>query len=573
MLQVTPNRHWRLPDPPEADTADLARKLGLPELAVRLLCRRGLSTAEAIQSFVSPSPAQLHQPASLPDIAVATDRIAAALQSNERICVYGDYDVDGVTGTALLFSTLEQLGGDVVWYLPHRESEGYGLSLAGIEFCRQEKVRLLVTNDCGSTDHEEVAAARAGDIDVIITDHHEVASELPPALALVNPKRPDSAYPFPDLAGVGVAFKLAWSLLSRLGRPRQELIDLLDLVGIGTIADMVPLVGENRILGRLGLGAIRTSSRPGLKALMKCAGITNRPLTSYDVGFLLGPRLNAAGRISHAGDALKLLLTRDPAEAERLAKELDAHNRSRRTLEDQTLKQAVARIEEFGLSERLVVVVAGEGWHQGVIGIVASKLVERYYRPCIVISLEGGKGKGSGRSINGFNLYESLQHSAEHLAGFGGHKYAAGINIELSRIPDFDEAVNRYARTLPEDVYRPSIEVDAVAGLDEVGPEFVRFLEQLEPYGPENRRPVLAAFGLEAVGYPRRIGQNHLKLMLRSGEKVLEAVAWGRSDLLPSVEVGRKEHLDAVFAVEQHTYAGRTGIRLNLMDLRTRSGS
>ncbi len=560
-----------MPDKPDAGITGLASSMQLPELAVKLMYQRGLRTADAIRGFLNPSPAKLRQPDTLPDIEKATSRIITAIDQGERICVYGDYDVDGVTGTVLLVSVLQGLDADVIYYLPHRENEGYGLSMDGIQFCREQKIRLLITNDCGSTDLESVAAAREAGIDTIITDHHETPAKLPAALAVVNPKRPDSCYPFTGLAGVGVAFKLAWSILAALGRPKSELTGLLDLVGLGTVADMVPLVDENRILARLGLNAIGKTTRPGLKALMKRTGIRNRPLTSYDVGFLLGPRLNAAGRVSHARMAAELLLATEPDQADQLATELDTMNRTRQALEEKTLAQAVELVESQKLHEQRVVVVAGKDWHQGVIGIVASRLVERYYRPCIVIVLKDHQGKGSGRSISGFNLYASLQACAEHLLRFGGHKCAAGLNIEPERIPDFVRAINRFAAELPEEIYRPSLHVDAVATLEEIDESFIRFLQQMDPFGPENHKPVLATLGLEVVGYPRRIGKNHLRLRVRSGSTVLEAVAWKRSQELPNLEVGRKEHLDICYTVDRRSYAGRTSTRLNLRDLRTHS--
>ncbi len=573
MSELTSSLRWQLPELSDAEVAVLRQELGLSELAARLLLHRGFTTVEAAREFLSPSPARLHQPASLPDIKITTERVLDALKKGERVCIYGDYDVDGITSTALLFSTLRQLGADVIWYLPHRESEGYGLSPAGIDFCQKQGVRLLITTDCGSTDHIEAQLAAQTGIDLIITDHHEVPPVYPPALAFVNPKRPDSTYPFAELAGVGVAFKVAWSLLSALGRPREELTILLDLVGIGTIADMVPLTGENRILARLGLSALRQTSRVGLRALLKRAGIAGRRLTSHDVSFVLAPRLNAAGRISHAGIALELLLSEDQARAERLAEILHVHNQKRQNLGEQTLAQAIERIEQDKLHEQLVIVVAADGWHQGVIGIVASKLVERYYRPSFVIALQGNQGKGSGRSINGFNLYESLQASAEHLSGFGGHKYAAGINLPRQNIPAFAEAINRYAASLPAEVYQPSIKIDALCRLEEIDEELLKFLAQLEPYGPENRKPVLAALGLEVVGYPRRVGKNHLRLTLRSNQKILPALAWGRSDFLPSIASDRPGCLDVCFSVEQNTYQGRGSIHLTLHDLRTSENS
>ncbi len=570
MPTVTSTHRWQLPDEPEPAAARSIPGLDLPTLAARLLARRGLTDAESVQALLNPSASRLNKPDLLPDIGPATDRICAALERRERICVYGDYDVDGVTATTVLVTTLRRLGADVRYYLPARETEGYGLSEAGVRFCGENGVTLMVTVDCGSTDHDDIRLARELGIDVVITDHHEVPLPSPPALALVNPKRPDSTYPFAELAGVGVAFKLAWSLLARLDRPRSELTDLLDLVGIGTIADMVPLVDENRIIARLGLAALSSTKRPGLAALMELAGIGKQALASHDVGYVIGPRLNAAGRLSHARTAVELLLTEDPAEGERLARELEALNRERQNVEERITNQALTIVEAAQLYEDRVLVLAAEGWHKGVIGVVAAKVVERYYRPCIVIALDGETGKGSGRSISGFNLYDSLSHSKEHLLGFGGHKYAAGLSIHRDQVRRFANAMNEYAAALPEEVYRRSLQVDAVCGLDEIDDRLVQFIRQLEPFGPENRKPLLATLGVEVIGYPRRVGKNHLKLTLRAGDNALEAVAWGRSAELPNIEVGLKDHLDICYTVEQRTYAGRTTTQLNLRDLRSR---
>jgi len=567
---VNSTHRWQLPKEPDAAVADLALRLALPELAVRVLMHRGLSDAESVQSLLNPSAARLNKPDLLPDIKPATERITAALERKERILVYGDYDVDGVTATAVLVTTLRRLGADVLYYLPARETEGYGLSEAGVRFAGEHGVKLMVTVDCGSTDHEDVRLANELGIDVIITDHHEVPDVLPESLALVNPKRPGSAYPFSELAGVGVAFKLAWSLLAALDRPKQELTDLLDLVGVGTIADMVPLVDENRIIARLGLTALGHTTRPGLAALMELAGIGKRPPTSYDVGFVIGPRLNAAGRLKHARTAVELLLTEDPAEGKSLARELDTLNRERQSVEERITNQALTIVEAARLFEDRVLVLAAEGWHKGVIGVVASKVVERYYRPCVVIALDGETGKGSARSISGFNLYESLAGCRELLLGFGGHKYAAGLSISRDKVRDFTRAINQYAASVPDEVYQPSLQIDAVCGLEEVDDRLVQFLRQLEPFGPENRKPVLATLGVEVIGYPRRVGKNHLKLTLRAGDTAIEAMAWGRSAELPNIEVGRRDHLDICYTVDQRTYAGRTSTQLNLRDLRSR---
>ncbi|MBM3332496.1 single-stranded-DNA-specific exonuclease RecJ [candidate division WOR-3 bacterium] len=598
MPAVRPTHHWRLPTQTESDLLSLGRELELPELVVNLLRRRGYSTADDIRAFLDPSPARLRKPELLPDIVPATERIIAAIKRRERILIYGDYDVDGVTGTVLLVSVLGRLGADVIYYLPHREAEGYGFSAQGLGFAAERGAKLIVTNDCGSNDHATLAAARDAGIDVIVTDHHEVAagrsqkaerriqkSEVPETesaicdlhsakpMALVNPKRADSKYPFRELAGVGVAFKLAWSVLSALGRPKQELIALLDLVGLGTIADIVPLTDENRVLARIGLNAIRQSPRPGFQALLKVAGIADKPLTGYSVGFMLAPRLNAAGRVGHAELAARLLLTGDKAEAATLAAELDSLNRSRQSLEERILAQATTLVETGRLADRKTIVVAAEGWHEGVIGIVAAKLVDRFSRPCIVVALKGEKGKGSGRSVTGFNLHAALAACSGHLLAFGGHKYAAGLSVTREDLAGFSSALAAYADGFPEEVFEPTLHIDAVAPIEKIDDAFVTALEKFEPFGPDNASPLLASLGIEVVGYPRKVGKNHLKLSVRSGERTLEAIAWGRSAEITNLEAGTGSRLDICYTVGRNTYGGRTATQLTLRDFRTAEGN
>ena len=595
MSEVRPTHRWRLPAPPADDVSVLSRELELPELVVDLLLRRGYSTADDIRAFLDPSPARLRKPDLLPDIVLATERIMAAINRHERILIYGDYDVDGVTGTVLLVSVLGRLGADVIYYLPHREAEGYGFSAQGLRFAVEQGAKLIVTNDCGSNDHDTLAAARDAGIDVIVTDHHELGKtkddgprtmddeRLPPAYAVVNPKRTDSEYPFRELAGVGVAFKLAWSVLSAMNRPKEELIALLDLVGLGTIADIVPLVDENRVLARIGLNAIRRSPRPGLQALLKVAGIADRPLTGYSIGFMLAPRLNAAGRVGHAELAVRLLLTQDESEAAMLAAELDSLNRSRQSLEERILTQATRLVEDGKLADRRAIVVAAEGWHEGVIGIVAAKLVDRFSRPCIVVALKDDRGKGSGRSVTGFNLHAALTACSEHLLAFGGHKYAAGLSLARESLPGFSSALAEYADGFPEEVFEPTLHIDAVAPIEQIDDSFVTALERFEPFGPDNAAPLLASLGIEVVGYPRKVGKNHLKLAVRAGTRTLEAIAWGRSaeivnlardmtdsagesDRVPSAQFS---NIDICYSVSRRTWNGRTSTQLTLRDLRT----
>lgn len=570
---VAPTHRWHLPPGRDGEVSEVARTAGVPALVAQLLLRRGLKTPAETRAFLEPSAAALRKPDSLPDIAQATERVITATRNLERVLVYGDYDVDGVTGTALLVSVLSRLGADVLYYLPARTTEGYGFSLRAVEFCREHGVRLVITNDCGSSDREALVAAHDAGVDVIVTDHHELKVGTPPAslpvVAFVNPKRPDSVYPFRELAGVGVAFKLAWSVLAALGRPRAELTSLLDLVGLGTMADVVPLVDENRVIARLGLSAIRSSCRPGIRALIEVARLKGANLASHEVGFMLAPRINAAGRVGRAEQAVKLLLTEDEAEARQLAAGLDDLNRQRQALEEETFNQAVETVKASRLTDRRALVVAGNGWHEGVIGIVAARLVEEFYRPCIVVALKDRQGRGSGRSITGFNLHQALEHCAEHLVRFGGHRYAAGLVVEPDKLPAFEQALNEYAATMSEEIYQPSLQVEAVAQLDEIDDALLAALDRFEPFGPDNPEPLLASQGLEVVGYPRRVGKDHLKLRVRSGTRVLEAIAWGRSSELLHLRVGEKNHLDICYTVNRRTYAGRTSLQLTIRDLAT----
>lgn len=573
MAAISPNHHWKLPPAPDAGIETLARAARIPPLIALLLYRRGCVTPEAADEFLNPTAARLHKPDTLPDIQPATERIIAALEKHEPILVYGDYDVDGISGTALLVSTLKNLGAPCHYYLPHRETEGYGFSRNGVHFARDRGIRLIITTDCGSTDLENLALAKRENIDVIVTDHHEPGvNPHPPALAFVNPKRPDSCYPFRELSGSGVAFKLAWHLLARLGRPKEELIALVDLAGLGTLADVVPLIGENRLLARLGLIALARSTRPGIRALRAVSGLSGKPLSARDISFVLGPRLNAAGRIGHAHLALELLLTEDESRAQEIARELDRLNRQRQALEDKLLSEALELIQAERLLDDRVLVLARPGWSQGVLGIVAARLVERFWRPSIMITLNRDIGKGSGRSISGFNLYQALERCSEHLLAFGGHRYAAGLKITADRLPRLREELNRFARTLPEEIFQPTLHIEAVSDLAAIDETLLSYLDRFEPFGPDNPEPIFASLGLEVVGYPRRFGRDraHLKFRVRSGDRVLEAIAWERSGELLNLEIGRPGHLDICYTVERDTFSGASRLRLNVLDLRTK---
>ncbi|MGQ9678624.1 MAG: single-stranded-DNA-specific exonuclease RecJ [bacterium] len=567
-----PNHCWKISTPAIEVVKELAAASRIPQLIAHLLYQRGCHTPESIEEFLNPSASRLHQPNTLPDINRATERIITALEKKESILVYGDYDVDGICGTALLVTALKNLGGNVFAYIPHRESEGYGLSLAGVDFAKTHNVRLIVTNDCGTADIEAINMARAAKIDVIITDHHETGPQPPPATAFVNPKRTDSNYPFRELAGSGVAFKLAWHILATLGRPKEELIALLDLAGLGTIADVVPLIGENRLIARLGLIALHRTTRPGLKMLIETSRLKQKSLTARDISFVLAPRINAAGRMDHAMTALELLITDNEEHARSIATKLEALNRARQAIEDQILKEASTCIELKKMNEDRVFVIEHPGWKEGIIGIVAARLVERFWRPCIIIALKKEISKGSGRSITGFNLYEAIQQCSEHLVAYGGHRYAAGLKINPEKVSNFRTAINRFAAALPEKIFQPTLHIDAIANLNDIDENLLSLLNQFEPFGPENPEPLFASLGLEVVGYPRRVGRDksHLKFRVRAGKKVVDAIAWQRSNELLNLAIGKPDHLDICYTIARDNLAHRDRIHLNVVDLRTK---
>lgn len=571
MAPILPDNHWHLPAPPSEKIHQLAKTAGLPVLLASLLSHRGCTTPQMCYEFLNPVPAQLHRPEHLPDINLATERIISAIKNREPMLVYGDYDVDGVCGTAILISVLKSLGAKVYYYLPHRHTEGYGVSPKGIEFAFKHGIRLLITNDCGSNDIETLTTAQNAGIDIIVTDHHEPGHIPPPALAFINPKRTDSNYPFRELAGAGVAFKLAWQLLATFNRTKEELISLLDLVGLATIADVVPLIGENRIIARLGLNALGRTKRPGLKELFSVSRLKPSLLSARNIAFIIAPRLNAAGRVGHARIALELLLTEDQNRAQLLAEELEQLNRSRQQIEDNILSSARRLIERDEKDKERVIILAEQGWNEGIIGIVAARLVEEFWRPCVLISLKENIGKGSARSVTGFNLYEALSITKQHLINFGGHRYAAGLQILPTEIIRFEQAIKNFAATLPEEIFKPSLHIEAVVGLEELTPEIIDYLTRLEPFGPDNPEPVFASTGLEVVGYPRRVGrtQEHLKFKVRGGAAILSAIAWQRSNQILNLPIGKPGNLDICYTIASDNFNGKKQIQLNIIDLKT----
>uniref|UniRef100_A0A7C6A8N5 Single-stranded-DNA-specific exonuclease RecJ n=1 Tax=candidate division WOR-3 bacterium TaxID=2052148 RepID=A0A7C6A8N5_UNCW3 len=570
---------WILPAEarlPESALGELS-ELGLPKLALKLLCRRGYQDKKAIEEFLNPSLRHLSSPKLLPDMEKAVERILLARKKKEKVLVYGDYDVDGICGTALLVRVLKQIGLRVAFYIPHRELEGYGLSEAGIVFAKQNGFSLILTTDCGTTDFTAIEMAKNYGIDVIVCDHHEPKENLPNAWAVINPKRQDSDYPFRELAGVGVSFKLAWALLAATGQTPEDLVRYLDLVALGTVADVCPLVAENRVLVKFGMAKIRNTDKVGLRALLRTAGLLGKKITTYEIGFMLGPRINASGRIACAKKAVELLITEDENEAWTIAQELEAFNQRRQKIEDEILLSACQQIERRNLTKKRFLVLADETWHEGVVGIVAARLVERFYRPTILLALRKEKAKGSGRSIPGFHLFQALKTCKDYLLSYGGHKYAAGLVISRENIEQFAHSIDEYTKmTTTEDLFQRKIFVDAFASLYDLDETFLKTLAKFEPFGPENPEPVFLTTGLEVVGYPTVVGKekDHLRFKVRQSEdRVVSAIAFGQGEAILKLVKGQKDHLDIVYYLDETNFAGKTRLQLNIKAMRIRNAA
>lgn len=560
---------WDAPAPlDEGAVATLIGSLRLPHTVCAVLAGRGYADPEAAKRFLRPLMGHLHDPALLADGDVAAERIVRAVAEGETILVHGDYDVDGICATALLTRVLKAIGARVVPFVPHRLRDGYDFNEAGLRACAKAKATLVVTVDCGTVAIEPVRRARAMGIDVIVTDHHQISDELPPATAVVNPHRADCAYPDKGLCGTAVAFKLAELVVRRVGAYPAVAEDLLDLVALATVADLVPLRGENRVLVRFGLERFATSRVVGLRALLEAAAVEAADVTSGKLGFVVAPRINAAGRIGDSADALRLLLTEDPEEARGLAGQLDRTNRERQDEDRRTLDDALALLaRDFDPERDFGVVLAGEGWHPGVIGIVASRVVERIHRPTILIALNGDQGRGSARSIPGFHLFEALRTCREHLGRFGGHEQAAGMDVTRGAVPALRAAFNAEARRrLDREVLCPRLRVDLDLDLSAVDLGLVHWLEYLGPHGIGNARPVFRVRGVR-LERARILKDSHLKVALRRGRAVLDGIGFGLAAAYPLDALGAGSW-DVLLKLERNEWRGVARPQAQILDLR-----
>ena len=559
---------WNLrPSGPAGSRAELERA-GLPPLCAAVLCARGVDTAPAASAFLAHGPDLLHDPFLLRDMEKAVERISRAIREQETVAVYGDYDVDGITATCLLTQFLRTLGGQVVSYIPDRTEEGYGLNNHAIDALARQGVTLIVTVDCGITAAQEVEYARALGVDVVITDHHQCKEVLPQAVAVVDPRRPDCSYPFPDLAGVGVALKLALALTAPDQRS-QVLLDYGDLAAIGTVADVMLLQGENRALVHLGLERLADCSRPGLQALLREAGCPRGQVpTTVTIGYGLAPRINAAGRMEQAGTALELLLTQDPQRGQELAQELCQLNRLRQAIELEIFQHCDQLLTHTPALSAPVIVLAGEGWHQGVIGIVASRLAEKYACPAFMISLDGDKGKGSCRSFGGFNLFGALERCAPLLDSYGGHELAAGFSIRRDNIPAFRAALCQLvAEFAGHQPMESSLDVDCeIPHCSLLSTQDVESLSLLEPFGSGNPKPVFLLRSVCVLSHTDVGGGRHLKLKLRRDGVAMDAIFFSANTAACGIENGQR--LDIAFTLQINQFRGNRTVQLQLCDLR-----
>ena len=537
----------------------------------RLLTLRGISTFDSARHFFRPDLSALHDPFLMRDMEEASCRLAKAVRDNEKVVVYGDYDVDGTTATAIVYGFLKRFGVDVSHYIPHRFKEGYGISEDGIQYAIDSKADLIVSVDCGITAVEEAKFAREKGIDLVICDHHTAGDVIPDAVAVLDPKRPDCNYPFDGLSGAGVGFKLVQATLTKLGLPQDVAFEYLDLVAISIASDIVPIVDENRILMRAGLKLLNENPRIGIKALMNLIKMDIGKISTSNIVFSIGPRINAAGRMGDAGTAMRLLIAESYDEATEHATELEAINQRRRRTDSKTMEQAMAQIgDKIDIDLCSSVVLHHPEWHLGVIGIVASRLVDQFCRPAVMLSTVDGKIKGSARSVKGFNIYNALKECEDLLVQFGGHEFAAGLTMEEGTLEEFRKRFNKIVeeRMCDED-FKPELNIDAEIDLHSIDQPFWRILSQFEPFGPRNSKPIFVCRNARVIGQPMKVGRDHLKLRVaQNGSATYDAIGFNLGSHQEDVRKCSGGGLDLAFTVDENTWRNRTNLQLQILDLR-----
>lgn len=566
------NKIWKIKEVEDTFTIKtLSDSLNITESLAKLLVQRGIRTFFQAKNFFRPSLDSLYDPFLMDGMDAATKRVINAITSNQLIYIYGDYDVDGTCATSLLYLFLKELNANVEFYIPKRLEEGYGISKEGLDFIKAKNASLVIAVDCGITAVDEAKYSKELNLDLIICDHHQPKDEIPDAIAVLDPIKPGCNYPYKYLSGAGVAFKLAQGISERIGK-RDLPLKYLDLVALAGAADIVPLTGENRILVKQGLDIINSAPRPGIEALIKSAGTQKGKLTSGQIVFTLAPRINAVGRLGDARRAVELLITEDYDKAIELANVLEAENYQRRKIDVDTFDYANSLVENcLDLKKELAIILHQEEWHPGVIGIVASRLVEKYYRPTIMLTTVDGVAKGSARSINNFNIYEALKKCEDVLLHYGGHQAAAGLAIELDKLEEFRLRFNQIVReSLSEEDLIPEIEIDTEVKFSEITPKFIRIIDQFAPFGPGNMRPVFLTKGVNLVNTPRVVGNNHLVASFKhkSNQKVIDAIGFNLGEYLDLLKENKNSEFDIVYVIDKIEKEDRTFPQLNIRDLR-----
>ena len=560
---------WTLkPKPSEETVQHLAKALNVEDFVATLLVQRGIETFEDARRFFRPSLEDLHDPYLMKDMEKAVARIEKAIENEENILVFGDYDVDGTTAVSLVSSYLKTYYPNVATYIPDRYDEGYGISFKGIDFADDNGFSLIIALDCGIKSIDHVAYAKARNIDFIICDHHRPGEFLPDAVAILDPKRDDCSYPYDELCGCGIGFKLIQALGQNRNETIDDLIPYLDLVSAAIAADIVPMTGENRVLAYFGLQVINTDPRPGIKAIIH--QIKKQTLDITDVVFIIAPRINAAGRIKHGNHAVELLTEFDFEQAQQFASEIEAYNSERKDLDKLITKEALQQIEENNEKERFTSVVFQEDWHKGVIGIVASRLIETYYRPTLVFTKSGDKYAASARSVKGFDVYNALEACTEHLEQFGGHMYAAGMTLKEENYQIFKEAfAKEVERTIHPDMLTPEIAVDAEIDFADITPKLIRILKQFEPYGPQNMTPIFLTKNIKDTGYGKPMGQEdeHLKLFVKqNNSEGLAAIGFNLGNKIELTT--HQKPFQAVYCIDENEWKGKLSLQLRLRDIK-----
>lgn len=559
---------WTLKPKPDSKTVeDLQNTLQVDRSVSTLLIQRGIDTYEAAKTFFRPSLDDLHDPFLMKDMDLAVARIETALSKNENVLVFGDYDVDGTTSVALLSSYLKTKSDNIATYIPDRYDEGYGVSYKGIDFAHDNEFSLIVALDCGVKAIDKVNYAAEKGIDFIICDHHRPGKELPKAVAILDPKREDCEYPYKELCGCGVGFKLIQALASKEGKSVEALAEYLDLVATAIGADIVPITGENRALAYFGLQVINTNPRPGIKALI--SEVKKEELTITDVVFVVAPRINAAGRMKHGNYAVTLLTETDEFLVEEYAKEINEFNLDRREADQRITKEALIQIEENKEEDRLTSVVYHESWYKGVIGIVASRLIETYYRPTLVFTKSGDKLAASARSVKGFDVYNALEACSEHIEQFGGHKYAAGLTLKEENYEAFKQAFeDEVSKTIDRNLLTPEIQIDEQINLSDITPKFYRIIRQFAPFGPGNMTPIFMTENLKDTGYGKCVGEDdkHLRLTVKQGQQSIVGIAFNLGNKLSLIK--DKKPFKAAYSIDENHWQGNVSLQLKVRDIK-----